>query len=266
MQDHSGTSANIGGWHDWHDLLEIIEPWTRSSFKIVDHFGFYGSDANNAFFVQPIYDSNPRTHITTYECCPFGGGNNKFVINKLEPESVYVASFRGRSGDGSWHDNSVPTGDHPVSVEYTIKYQERVFFFQLIEITAKTDHPVRNSRNELITGCHRLWPSDSDASWMDSESGSYAPNVFAYDFKSKVVDSGHLDVTVIPRNLELIGAEVIMYGTINGNHVLQTDYFFMRTQNVVPAHFIVPTRSDFPFCKNADVIWSMELRQSHHGV
>ncbi|GLB34585.1 hypothetical protein LshimejAT787_0201500 [Lyophyllum shimeji] len=52
--------------------------------------------------------------------------------------------------------------------------------FQILRITARSDHPVRNTAGELIFGNHVLWEGDNA---NDRDGGSTAPNVFSYDFK-----------------------------------------------------------------------------------
>ncbi|KAL7626982.1 hypothetical protein AAE478_003757 [Parahypoxylon ruwenzoriense] len=264
-QDPDGTSANLG---HWVDLPQTIQAHSKAVFQIADDAGLWGSDANNAFFVKTNIDDKSRAQIHTYACCPYLGGSNKFEPEPIEPKSVYVASFRAKSGSGDWQDNSVPSKGSPVWVEYTIKHQSKRYHFTLVKLAAESDHPIRNSRDELITGFHTLWSSDSASKWADGERGSYAPNVFAYKSGSVVAEHGHIDVTVRALDPELIGAEVIVYGSIDGNRILQTDYFFVKNLNntVLTAHVVEPASSKKPFNRNADIVWAMELRQSGMGV
>ena len=264
-QDPDGTSANLG---HWVDLPQTIEPHSRAVFQIADDAGWYGSDANNAFFVKTYVDNKPRARIHTYECCPFLGGDNKFEPETLQPNAVYIGSFRGKSGSSDWRDDSVPSGGSPVWVEYTIRYQPKRYRFTLVQLAAESSHPIRNSRDELITGYHTLWSSNSASRWTDGKRGSYEPNAFSYTSGSSVSSHGHVDVTVRALDLQLLGAEVIVYGSIDGERVLQTDFFFLKSLgNITEAAYVInPRSSKKPFNKNADVAWSMELRQSEGSV
>jgi len=258
-QDPDGTKAILG---HWVDLPQTIQPNSQAVFQIADDPGFSGSEAENAFFVKTNLDDDERAHIHTYATCPFTH-DNEFEPDPLAPKAVYASSFRARSSDGDWQDNSVPASGHPLYVEYTVDYQSQNYRFTLVKLAATSDHPLRNSRGELITGFHTLWSSDTASEWADGKSGSFAPNIFAYESGSPVASSGHVDVTIQALDLELIGAEVIVLGSVGRKRVFQTDYFFIKSlaNRVVTAHVVDPASSRNPFVKKGDVEWSMELRQ-----
>ncbi|KAI1778244.1 hypothetical protein F4818DRAFT_290956 [Hypoxylon cercidicola] len=264
LLDPSGTTKKHS---HWKDVPDTIPPQSSAAFRIVSRPG-KGSEGTIAFNVKTDVDDTSRAHVRAYASCPYLGGSNEFYIYPLAPEAVYVASFRSWAGSSGWQDNSVASEGSPVAVEFTIKYATSRYRFTLVEIAAKSDYPLCNSRDELITGTHCLWRSDSDAEWADGNYGSYAPNVFAYESDAPVAEAGHLDVTVRPLDSELVGAEAVVYGSIDGIRTLQTDYFYIETMDnvTVPAHVVDPDRSPGPFKKNADVVWSMELRQSLRGV
>ncbi len=103
-RDPNGTNAILG---HWVDLPQTIQPHGQAVFQIADEFGFSGSEATNAFFVKTNLDNDERSHIHTYATCPFAQDND-FKPDTLAPKAVYTSSFRARSGDGDWQDNSVP--------------------------------------------------------------------------------------------------------------------------------------------------------------
>lgn len=263
-QDPDETKAILG---HWVDLPDTIRPHGQAVFQIADDFGFSGSAASNGFFVKTNIDSKERSHIHTYAACPFTQ-DNAFTPDALTPKAIYTSSFHVRSASGDWQDNSVPTSSHPLFVEYTVDYQSRPYRFTLVKLTATSDHPLRNSRGDLITGLHTLWDSDTAPKWADGKTGSFAPNAFAYKSGASAAGSGHVNVTIRPLDLELISADVIVYGSVGGKLVFQTDYFFIKSlsNRVVTAHIIDPARSSDPFLKKGDVEWSMQLRHSRRKV
>ncbi|KAI6092230.1 hypothetical protein F4821DRAFT_254351 [Hypoxylon rubiginosum] len=253
--------------HGYWDVPETISPKSTADLRIISPQG-QGSEGTIAFNVKTDEDDNSRAQVKAYARCPYLSGSNEFYLYPLKPEAVYEASFRSWTRVSGWHDNSVAPKGNPVHIEYTLEYATSRYRFSLVEIAARSDCHVRNSRGERITGTHYLWRSESAADWADGNLGSYAPNVFAYEFGSPVAEAGHLDVTIRPLDSELIGAEVIVYGSVDGIRTFQTDYFYIKSLNdvVVSAHTIHPAHSSCPFGKNADVVWSMELRQSLRGV
>ncbi|KIL61814.1 hypothetical protein M378DRAFT_13279 [Amanita muscaria Koide BX008] len=155
------------------------------------------------------------------------------------------------------------------SSESSLDPKPEPFHFSLISITATSAHPIRNSRQELIVGKHTLWSSLNPSIYPDSTRGSFQPNVFAYQFNSPVPEVGILDVTVKPLDVQLVGAEVLLFGIVEGKRVLQSDYFFFKSmaEVTVQAHVIIPSRSEVPFSWNADIDWGMELKlPSNQGL
>ncbi|XXH03625.1 hypothetical protein Hte_010030 [Hypoxylon texense] len=263
--DRSGTTENHHS--HWDCLPETIPP-ESSSFLVIVGTPMKSIEGTIAFDAKTEIDDISRTCIRARICCPYLAGRNEFRLYPLKPEAVYVNSFRSRAGKGDWQDNSIASSSSSISIEYTIEYATSRCRFQLVEITAKSDYPVRNSRDELVIGTHHLWRSDSAADWADDNRGSYAPNVFAYEPNSPVAEAGHLKVTIQPLDSELIGAEVVVHGSIDGIRTLQTDNFYIKTTDnvTVPAYVIDPVCSNGPFDVNADIVWSMELCQSLRGV
>ncbi|KAI5824587.1 hypothetical protein K523DRAFT_252896 [Schizophyllum commune Tattone D] len=263
QNDGKGTTADWGGWVN---VPAYIGPKsTSASFTLEDHAGPSGSEGYLSYFVN----DDSSVDLRTYQTCPWGDYDNKISITTSPPPTaLYEVNFRAHSGDGQWQYNTVQTSGHPVYVEYTLAYQSKRYRFRLDRVAAKSAHPVRNSRDELLIDDHELWTRDDPAKYKDGKVGSLAPNVFAYDFKSPVADSSHLAVTVTPLDAELAGAEVIVYGSVNGKIVFQTDYFFLGllVSKTVSAHPILPKTSDRPFAWNADVEWHMELRFSRKPV
>ncbi|KAI0316016.1 hypothetical protein OF83DRAFT_1173291 [Amylostereum chailletii] len=266
LRNTTGTHANYG---EWEDVPDLIEAGGRASFRLKDDWGIYGSDGVFDFSVRDD-EEMPRASLSACQACPWGTADNTVSLNAPHPEALYVASFRASVDGGSWTDSYVEPGGHPINVEYTFEYQRRKRYrFQLVHIEAVSDHPVRNSRDELIVGQHALWDRDNAPTWADGTRGSFQPNVFAYDFTSSVAAAGALDVTVRPLDLELTGAECLLFGIVGGRRVFQSDYFFFEkalADKTVQVHVVVPKTSARPFSWNANVEWGMELRLSDQGV
>ncbi|KAG6887169.1 hypothetical protein C0995_000749 [Termitomyces sp. Mi166 len=185
------------------------------------------------------------------------------------PPALFAVSVSTRIRNQSWQNGTVKPRGHPFEVEYTVDYErKRRFKWQLIEIAASSDHPVRNSRQELIVGQHTLWNHLDPSIYPDETRGSFQPNIFAYDFTSQVAVNGILNVTLRAISPQLIGAAVILFGVRNGTRAIQSDYFIIRNLDnmTVQAHVIDPRRSGKPFSLNADVEWHMELNLSHQPM
>lgn len=259
-----GTSVATHG--RWDNFPSSISPNSSSSFELRDIAWFTGSQGT---FSYKIRDAERHTRAEMYmsQTNPYIGKNEVSYVPP-KPMALYTCSFRARVGNGGWTDSYVEESGHPVNVEYTIQYQHRPFRFQVNEITATSKHPVRNSRKELIAGKHTLWNRSNPSIYPDGNRGSFQPNVFAYTFSSRVAETGILDVKVQPLDPQLVGAEVILFGTINGQRVIQSDYFFFMNLNevTVRAHVVIPATSAKPFSLNADVDWGMELRLSNQGL
>ena len=128
--------------------------------------------------------------------------------------------------------------------------------WQLIKITATSSHPVRNSRNELISGEHTLW-DQSDPSKYKDDGGSLQPNVYGYAFNSPVGVIGYVNVTVMPLKRPADVPTVFLVGTINGTEVFKSAQFKFTAKEVVRVPVITPKTSAKPFSWNADVVWTM---------
>ncbi|KAL1740089.1 hypothetical protein HDZ31DRAFT_68281 [Schizophyllum fasciatum] len=153
--------------------------------------------------------------------------------------------------------------------ENAIEYQQEYFGFKIDTISAVSAHPVRNSRDELIVGEHILWDCDAADRYIDGQRGSFAPNIFAYDFlKPRGADFGYISVTVRATDSEPSGAEVVLYGVVDNEIVMRTDHFFLKSLApvTIQAHLVPHAASDKPFAWNADVQWRMELGHSAQAV
>ena len=252
---------------DWYDVPSTIAAGATAKFRLSDRGGWSGSAGTFDFIVRDK-DNKERANMYTSEACPWPSGSNEVRYNPPTPQALYSVYFDASVDGGRRTHNWVESSGHPVNVEYTIEYQPKRYRFTLETITAVSAHPVRNSNDSLVVDKHVLWDSHTPDKYKDGTRGSYAPNVFAYDFKSRVSDAGHLDVTVRPLDIELSGAEVILYGSVDGKRVLQTDYFYLKTLApiTVQAHVVSPATSSRPFAWNSDVDWHMELRLSAQVV
>ncbi|KAG6887079.1 hypothetical protein C0995_001814, partial [Termitomyces sp. Mi166 len=252
----------------WHNIAKTINPGKKWSFLIDDTNSYDGSEGR---FGYDIYDENRGViaKFDAYQRDPVWGRNEIRWTSPL-PRALFFVSVRTRiRGHLQWKDNTVNPRGHPFEVEYTIGYEFRQHFqWQLIEITTSSDHPVRNSRQELILGQHTLWKHLDPSIYPDETRGSFQPNIFAYDFISQVAVNGILNVTVRALNPELIGAAVILFGIKNGTRAIQSDYFMVRNLDniTVQAHVIDPRTSGKPFSLNADVEWHMELALSNGPI
>ncbi len=128
---------------------------------------------------------------------------------------------------------------------------------------------LRNSRGNLVaSGKHILWDYESATDNDDGGKGSFQPNIFGYDFTSPDPQPASIQVIVQPLNIELIGAEAIVYGALDGNRVFQTDFFFFKNldNTELDAYLIKPSAPNMPFRVAGDIVWSMELRRTQQPV
>ncbi|KAG6815507.1 hypothetical protein H0H93_009624 [Arthromyces matolae] len=256
-----GWSSQASG--KWKDMPSAIKANKDASFSLEDTDWFTGTEGAFSYSIND--DQKLITSISLYQTDPYAHDNVIAITDLPHPEAVYSLSYRSSVNDDKhWQDNQVSPDGHPLYIEYTIDYERKKHYrFQLLQITANSDHPVRNSRNRTVVGSHTLWdPSNSN---KDGTVGSYEPNVFAYDFKSLVTETGFVNVKVQPMDPELSGAEVILIGSIGGKELLKSDYFFFKGPNqpiTVTAHVVGILTSDHPFSLNGDVDWSVHLRQS----
>ncbi|KAF5379135.1 hypothetical protein D9615_005859 [Tricholomella constricta] len=258
------THAGDGTWLNVPDRIEAKD---QKSFQLKDATGWYGSDGNFDFSVRDS-DDKSRADLFAFQMCPWGTWDNEIDLTKPTPEALYVATFRASVDGGAWTYGYVEKKGHPVTVEYTLQYQPKRYKFRLVHVAAVSAHPVRNSRGELIVGRHDMWDRSNASDWADGKRGSFQPNVFSYDFTSRISDAGSLEVTIEPVDLQLVGAEVILKGTISSSVVFQSDYFFIKNvgPQKVTTYVVHPATSKKPFSWNSDVEWGMELRLSQRAV
>lgn len=136
--------------------------------------------------------------------------------------------------------------------------------FEILRITAHSDHPVRNSAEDLIFGNHVLWEGDN---WEGAK-GSLAPNVFSYDFASPLASNSSLNVTIKVIDLELLGAEYRLHGTLRGSNVFESDIFTFTSRDEVTlvARVAEPHSSPDPLTFNGDFMWALEQERSHRKL
>ena len=133
------------------------------------------------------------------------------------------------------------------------------WMWALIKITATSAHPVRNSRNDLIPrGLHTLWEESNPN--RDGDRGSFQPNVYAYDFRADLSRTPILEVTIEPFIINFPDNQAVLFGTIGGRRVFQSDPFqFRDKQNKKLRVFVkIPVTSANPFSWNAEVLWGVE--------
>ncbi|KAG6859052.1 hypothetical protein C0995_011976, partial [Termitomyces sp. Mi166 len=269
--DNQTNEHFLNGWHnamdgEWKGFSGVISPGEHPRFQLKDPLGMRGAEGT---FGYQIVSRSGIVHgaFDTYQEDPYTG-NNKVSYNP-PPLAVYDMSYQTKVAGKKWRSNRVDPDGHPFDVVYTIEYQRKKHYeWQLIEIAAYSDHPVRNSRQDLITMQHTLWNHETPSIYPDGTRGSFQPNVFSYEFGSKVADKSILNVTVVPVDSELIGAQAVLFGVSDGTRVIESDpFFFKDMSNVkVDAHVIHPTSSGNPFSLNADVDWRMELNLTKEFV
>lgn len=137
--------------------------------------------------------------------------------------------------------------------------------FQILRITARSDHPVRNSAGELIFGDHVLWGHDNTT---NDDKGSSAPNVFAYNFNSPLASNSLLNIALKVVNPDVVGADYRLCGTLDGLKVFESDIFTIRSTNeaTVVVHVVEPHSSPNPLVFNEDITWVMEQQKSERKL
>jgi len=255
--------SHTAEWGEWvlSTIPNVIPPRkSAEGIRLIDHAGPSGSEGRLSYLVRREGDLFSR--ISTYETCPWGY-DNKVTVSAIEPPALYDIYWRAKSGGHGWQDFSVPRPGHPVWVELTVKYTKKQYRFRLIRIEASSDHPLVNTEGKIIIGKHVLWrPGDV------SPKGSLQPNAFGYKFGSSVPAASRMTVTIKILDIELLWCEAMLYGTVNGDRVMQSGFFVIKTTQEIPLQVNVtrPNTSAKPFGWNANVVWGMELRQSKNPV
>ncbi|KAF8151005.1 hypothetical protein B0H34DRAFT_678719 [Crassisporium funariophilum] len=128
--------------------------------------------------------------------------------------------------------------------------------FQILKITAYSDHPVRNSVGKLIFGHHVLWEGDNLG---QDDKGSLAPNIFSYDFISPLASKASLQITIKAIHSGHVGGEYRLCGALDATRIIESDLFTVGSKGEITmaAHVIEPVRSAVPFSWNAEVSWSL---------
>jgi hypothetical protein len=138
--------------------------------------------------------------------------------------------------------------------------------FQILNITANSDLPVRNSLDHLVFGSHVLWEQDNA---NNEGKGSLAPNVFSYDFKSAVPASSSIRVTVEPLGNGLTGGEYRLHGTFNDVVVFESDFVTVEATAkpiTITANVVKPAQSQGPFSWSGLFAWGMTHKLTGEAV
>ncbi|KAF9533764.1 hypothetical protein CPB83DRAFT_879715 [Crepidotus variabilis] len=131
--------------------------------------------------------------------------------------------------------------------------------FEILRITACSDHPVRNSAEELIYGNHALWEVNDPRVDDKSPEASLSPNVFSYDFTSALSANSTLYATVKVVDDKLYGADYILQGSQDGTVVFTSEAFTISSSEEITAatHVITPHDSSSPISFRGDFTWTL---------
>ncbi|KAG6830514.1 hypothetical protein H0H92_000355 [Tricholoma furcatifolium] len=259
---NSTTSETLGngsctlslppGTEKWVGFPAHILPQTTASFKLVELAWLTGTAGS---FMYNIYSSHFLGDFRTQQADPYKENNSVSYTIYAPPE--YRLTYRTRVGNGPWRSNEVTPMGYPLYVEYTFS-RVPAYRYRIIQIVAKSDYPVRNTRKELILGDHILWDSKNPNSYADGDRGSFQPNVNSYTFNKPVSGTGILYVSVEPVDQEASGLEVRLFATWNGKRVFQSKDFVLRP-STVQAYLTDPSEQSHPFSWNGDADWGMEV-------
>jgi hypothetical protein len=141
-------------WGEWvlSTIPNVIPPHeTAFGIRLIDHSGPSGSEGRLSYLVAR--QGGLYSQLSTYETCPWGY-DNKVTVAGIEPPALYDIYWRAKAGDYGWQDYSVPPAGHPVWVEVTVKYNKKRYRFRLISLQTSSDHPILNTKEEIIIGKH----------------------------------------------------------------------------------------------------------------
>jgi len=129
--------------------------------------------------------------------------------------------------------------------------------FQILKITANSDHPVRNSDGHLVFGTHILWEKGNA---NNEDEGSFPLNVFSYEFKSPVPASSSIRVTVEPLDNGLVGGEYRFQGTFDNVVVFESDFVTVDSMEpiIITANVVQPEQSPGPFSWSGLFTWGVK--------
>jgi len=115
----------------------------------------------------------------------------------------------------------------------------------------------------MIFGDHVLWEGDKN---RDTDRGSLAPHVFAYDFKSAVTSS--VNVAIKITGGENDGAEYSLHGLLDGHKIFASDFFAVEStgEATVAAKIVDRQTSAVPFSWNVDISWELTQKGSENKV
>ncbi|PPQ96608.1 hypothetical protein CVT26_010740 [Gymnopilus dilepis] len=127
--------------------------------------------------------------------------------------------------------------------------------FRVLQITAYSDHPVRNSAGELIFGQHVLW--EHDTSYIASGGTLNSQCIFL-----RLRLSSRLNVTIQVVNSDLVSKEYVIVGILNGQRFFESEPQLVNSQEeVVVAVNVVKERvTTQPGSLNGEFTWMMVLK------
>ncbi|KAG6871851.1 hypothetical protein C0995_015727 [Termitomyces sp. Mi166 len=244
---------------EWIGFPPFIEAQRKVEFTLRENAWFTGTAGAFAYDVGITRQEKFSAYIMD------GYTKRNSISVDLPSPSLCILTFSGKVDNKNWYPSSVPPSGHPVYVSFTLDYNPDVECrFEMVEISAYSDHPVRNSSNKLITANHILWSPTVPSRYIDKNRGSSEPNIFSHNFKRRIDQNSILSVKVKTLDIELVGTHVALYGKsrLGANRIIESGKFTFKNIDVpttVLARVTSPTKSEKPFSLNDDITWSLEV-------
>jgi hypothetical protein len=135
--------------------------------------------------------------------------------------------------------------------------------FQILRIASYSDHPVRNSAGELIFGNHILWEDNNNNTYVDGQ-GSFAPNIFSYDFKSPLSSNSTLNVSIKIISHELLETDFLLQGSLDSSKVFESQVFTIGSAEeiTIAVRVVEPYDSPVPLSITGEFSWALVPKES----
>ncbi|KAG6888350.1 hypothetical protein C0995_009043 [Termitomyces sp. Mi166 len=253
----------------WNDCKRLEIPPRQEGYLSLNETAWYtGTEGSFSFDIG--WPKDPKSGLYQLQATVIDAynGTNEIWPAVPGPQALFKLICAAHVSNKLELRDAVQPAGHPVYLQCRLTYERtKRYKWQLLEITASSAHPVRNSHFKLIVRNHTLWDYAEPERYRDKDRGSLQPNVYAYRFGSPVYSHSLLKVKVVAIDRELVGAEAYLYGTHNGNRVIESDKFTIFQHPVtVDAHVVVPVAMKHPFSLNGDIEWNMQLAESLQGT
>ncbi|RAJ77343.1 hypothetical protein CLV59_107110 [Chitinophaga dinghuensis] len=203
-----GSAATLGSW-------KTAPPsWisARSSSVQFQCLHASGSNGSEGWFIYRTNSEIENLRFKINFADPYRDDN--YVRTNGFSSNLYTLSYRARSSNGAWWDNTCPASGHPVEVEITISYKTVPDAYTLHSLRAQSDYRIKSSSGFALPLDNTVWQQGGI-----NNDGDYSANPILVKTNNQTFLKINLDIS----NSKLTDVPIKIKGTkASGNITFQS--------------------------------------------